>query len=288
LGSLGGPRSPTAVAFSETLAQVGYIVGENVSIEFRTGFRLSQASGLVADLVNRQVDVIVTLNSPYITLAAKAATSTIPIVFSFGGDPVKYGLVTSFNRPGGNVTGMSFLGTAGKSLNLLLELIPPETKVAYLSGDVSSPIFEELKNEIVEAGRALKREIIVQPVHQGDFEAAFASLVEGGAGALIVGNYAGFQIPPTRRRILHLAAHHKLPAIYPSRVYAVDGGLMSYSAIGTAGQLASQYVGPILKGPGPQTCPSNYQASSRLCSISRPRKPWASLSRSHFSRPPPK
>ena len=149
------PTSAFEAAFRQGLAEAGYVLGQNVAIEFRwANYQHSRLPQLAADLVDRKVAVIVTTGSPYAALAAKAATSTIPIVFAVSEDPVQYGLVTSLSRPGGTVTGMTSLTAelAGKQLNLLLELIPKATTIAYLSGPSSSPIFEDRKSECLQQG----------------------------------------------------------------------------------------------------------------------------------------
>jgi len=203
--------------FIRGLAEAGYAPGRNLALEFRwANFQNSLLPRFAADLVRRQVAVIVTTGSPYAARAAKDATSTTPIVFVITEDPVKYGLVASFNRPGGNVTGVTILSTelAGKRLNLLLELVPQATKIGYLSGPREAPIFEEQRNNALTAGRALGREIIVSEVRNLDFEAAFGSLAEQQAGGLLVGNYTIFREERNRDKILELAARHKIPAIY--------------------------------------------------------------------------
>jgi ABC-type uncharacterized transport system substrate-binding protein len=247
-------------AFRQGLAEAGYVADRNVMIEFRwANYQLSLVPRLAADLVDRKVAVIVTTGSPYAALAVKAATSTIPIVFAIADDPVKYGLVTSLGRPGGTVTGMNFLTgeLAGKQLNLLLELIPQATTIAYLSVPSSWPIFEDRKNDMLAAGRALGRDILVLEAPRLDFEAAFATLVEQRADALIVGNFTVFLDPRNRDKILELAARHKITAMYPNRGYAVRGGLMSYDAdvLPAIRQLGSHYVGQILKGAKPADLP---------------------------------
>jgi putative ABC transport system substrate-binding protein len=180
-----GPRQQR---YRQSLADAGYVVGKNLAIEFRwANFQNSVLPRLAADLVERRVSAIVTMGSPYAAAVAKAATSTIPIIFQVTQDPVKYGLVASFNRPGGNVTGVNFLSSevTGKRLNLLLEVIPQATTVGYLSGPSESPVFEEFKNDMLAAGRALKREIVVLEVRRFDLKAAFATLVEQQVEALI-------------------------------------------------------------------------------------------------------
>jgi putative ABC transport system substrate-binding protein len=178
--------------------------------------------------------VIVSTGGLFPLRAAKAATSTIPIVFVSGADPVKYGFVASLNRPGGTVTGISLLtsGLEGKKLNLLLELIPQATTVAFLSGPSnSSAVFEDDNRNMLAAAGALGGEIVVLE-NELDFEAAFATLVERRAGALVVGDSLLFFTPCNRDKIVGLAAVHKIPTIYPNRSYAVAGGLMSYGANG--------------------------------------------------------
>jgi putative ABC transport system substrate-binding protein len=247
-----------ATAFRQGLAEAGYVVGQNVMIESRSANNnVSLLRGLAANLVLRQPAVIIARGSPVSVLAAKAATSTIPIVFFYDEDPVRDGLVSSLNRPGGNVTGITTIegALAGKRLDLLWQMIPRATTVAYLSGPSNSPIFEDRKNEMVAAASTLGRQIVVLEVRRLDFEAAFATLVERRAEALIVGAFTYFQ--PNRQNIIELAARHKIPAVYPGRAYAVDGGLMSYDAdrVAVLRQLGAQYVGQILKGTKPADLP---------------------------------
>jgi len=254
------PNSMLIAAFRQGLNQSGYIEGRNVAIEFRWAkFQASLAPQLAADLVGRRVAVIVTSGSPYAATAAKAATSTVPIVFAVSDDPVKWGLVASFSRPGGNITGVNFLSAelAGKRLNLLLDLIPQSATVGYLSGPRGSPVFEDLRSSMLEAGHALGREITVLEVRGLDFEGAFESLFEQRVRALIVGNYTLFSQSRNQNKILELAARYKIPAIYPGRSYVINGGLMSYDsdAQATYRQIGAQYVGPILKGAKPADLP---------------------------------
>jgi putative ABC transport system substrate-binding protein len=255
------PKSPLVATLLEGVAKAGYVAGQNVAIEFRwANFQNALLPRLATELVGRQVAVIVTQGSPSAALAAKAATSTIPIVFAVTEDPVKLGLVASLARPGGNVTGMTSLATelVGKRLELLLELVPQVTKVGFLSGPSGSPVFEDLRSDILAAGRALGREIIVLEVRRLDFEAAFATAVEQRAGALMVGTYTLFAGDQrNRNKILELTAHHKMPAMYPGRNYADNGGLMSYGTDDRAWlhQLGAHYVGGILNGAKPADLP---------------------------------
>ena len=263
------PNGLYAGGFLQGLLQIGYVPGRNLAIEFRgANLQNSILPQLAADLVARRVAVIVTSGSPYAAVAAKAATSTIPIVFMLNEDPMEYGLVASFNRPGGNVTGVTFLSAelAGKRLNLLLELIPQATTVGYLCPGSGSAYVEARKGDMIAAGRALGREIIVLEVQRVDFEATFATAVEQGVGALIVGNYTFFAASlSNRNKILELAARHKLPAMYEDRRYSGNGGLMSYGAkISEQARNAGLYTGRILKGEKPADLPVMQPAKFEL------------------------
>jgi putative tryptophan/tyrosine transport system substrate-binding protein len=250
-----GPNPEFVEGFRQGLAEASYVPGQNVAIEFRWANNSLSLARLAAELVDRKVDVIVTTGSPYAAVAAKDATSTIPIVFSLAEDPVKYALVTSLGRPSGNVTGMTVLARelGGKRLNLLLDLIPEATTIAYLSIP-DAAVSEDNRREILAAGRALGREIFVSEVRGLDFEAAFRELTEQRASALIVGSFSAFL--RTRGKIVELAARHKIAAMYPNRQYVVDGGLMSYAAAGPVSRLIGRdYVGEILKGAKPTDLP---------------------------------
>ncbi|MBV8746984.1 MAG: ABC transporter substrate-binding protein, partial [Xanthobacteraceae bacterium] len=189
--------------------------------------------------------------------AAKAATHATPIVFMIGDDPLEYALVASINRPGGNVTGVTFLSSElmGKRLNLVLELVPHATTVGYLYPE-GGFINEARKSEILAAGRAHGRDVTVLEVRCLDFEAAFAAAIEQRIGALIVGDYTVFFPPPNRNKILELAARNKIPAMYPTRRYPDNGGLFSYAVNFTEqGRNAGIYTGRILKGEKPADLP---------------------------------
>jgi ABC-type uncharacterized transport system substrate-binding protein len=259
----------TITDFREGLAEAGYVEGRNVAIEYRWAEgHYDRLPALAGDLVRRQAAVIVATGGLATALAAKVATSTIPIVFMNGSDPVKYGLVASFNRPGGNLTGVTFRSTeiASKRLDFLSELVPQATTVAYLSGDARSLTFEEQKSNMLAAARTLRRQVIVLECRsESDFEAAFATMVERGAGAFIVGAFPLFYELRTRNRILALAAHHKIPAMYPHRMYPVAGGLMSYSTdAGAYREVGVNYVGRILKGTNPADLPVQQTAKFNL------------------------
>jgi putative ABC transport system substrate-binding protein len=208
------------VEFRQGLAKVGYIEGQNVAIEYRwADTQIARLPALAADLVHRQVAVIIAGGILNPILAAKRATSTIPIVFAYGGDPVKDGLVTSLNRPGGNVTGMAAISSelVGKKLSLVGDLVPPAATVAFLAGlpgDSSySSYFEDQKTQILAAARALGRKVMILETRSDrNYEAAFKTLVQGRAGALIVGSYA-FR----NNEIVALAARYKIPTIYNDR-----------------------------------------------------------------------
>src|SRR6516165_8845345 len=237
-------------AFREGLSQAGYIEGRNVEIEFRF-LQGDRAPELAADLVRRQVAVIVAEGGPASVLAAMAATSTIPIVFVNGADPIRYGFVPRLNRPSSNVTGTTFVTAEleAKRLDLLLQLVPQVSTVAYLLGPSTTPIFENLRNDMLAAAGALNRQIITLEF-RGDFEGAFAPLVQRPAEALIVGGYTSFLGPRNRNEILRLVSRYKIPAIYPYPQFVDSGGLMTYSAdiMGTFHRAGLHYVGQILKG----------------------------------------
>ena len=246
-------------AFREGLGQAGYIDGRNLAIEYRwANLENDRLAELATDLVRRQVAVIVASSGPAAVRAAKAATSTIPIVFVIGADPVRYGFVSSLNRPNGNVTGTTFVSAEleAKRLELLLQLLPQGSTVAYLLGPSDAPIFANLRDDMLAAARALNRQIITLEF-RGNFEGAFAPLVQRRAEALIVSGFRLFLGTRNRDQILRLAARYKIPAIYPRRQFPDNGGLMSYSAdIRAAYRRAGlHYVGQILKGAKPSDLP---------------------------------
>jgi putative ABC transport system substrate-binding protein len=227
-----------------------------VAIEFRwAGPQSAPLPALAAELVRRQVAVIFTGGWGGPALAAKAATSTIPIVFAFGGDPVKNGLVASLNRPGGNVTGVTAINAelVSKWLSLVGDLVPQATTIAFLSGDASNIAYDDQKSQVLAAARALGRQVIILAAgSERDYEAVFKTLVQREAGALIVGAFA-FR---NTNEILALASRYKIPTIYPRRDYVDGGGLMSYSAdYADAFRQAGIYTGRILKGEKPADLP---------------------------------
>jgi len=236
-------------AFRQGLKEAGFIEGQNVAIEFHSG---RGSPPLVADLLRRQVALIVG-NTPS-ALAAKAATTTVPIVFATGFDPVRNGLVTNLNRPGGNVTGVSFMSVelAAKQLAFLRELRPGAARIAVLV-DPKFPTTERFLSEVRVAASAVGQQLIVLDGSSArEIETAFVTLVQRGAGALHVGGGMLSQ----RERIIALAARHGIPAIYVLREYVTAGGLMSYgTSMSDAYRQAGIYAGRILKGEKPGDLP---------------------------------
>src|SRR5499427_2607639 len=250
------PMGRLVAAFRQGLAKAGYVEGQNVAIEFRwAGFQSARLPALAAELVHRQVAVIFTGGWGGPAFAAKAATSTIPIVFAYGGDPVKDGLVASLSHPGGNVTGVTAINSelVSKWLSLAGDLVPQASTVGFFSGDSSYLAYEDRKSQILAAARALGRQVIILETRGDlDYEAAFKTLVQREAGALIVGP------SPFRNtnEILTLAARYKIPTIYPRRDYVEAGGLMSYAAdYADTFRQAGVYTGRILAGGNPADLP---------------------------------
>jgi putative ABC transport system substrate-binding protein len=234
------------------LAEAGYFEGRNILIEYRwANWQWSQLPMLAADLVRRQVAVIVTGGFDAPTLAAKAATSTIPIVFVYGGDPVKAGFVANLNRPGANITGVAAINSelGGKRLSLLCDLVPQMTTVAFLSRTSTSA--EDQNSQMLEAARALGRQVVfVHASYERSYEDAFATIVEKRVEGLIVGAF------PFAHKIVELATHYRIPTIYPRRDYVEAGGLMSYAAgYGEVFRQVGIYTGRILKGEKPADLP---------------------------------
>jgi ABC-type uncharacterized transport system substrate-binding protein len=251
------PWAHLVAAFRRGLGETGYVEDRNVAIEYRWAEgQYDRLPALAADLVRRQVAVIVATGGSSSGLAAKAATSTIPIVFTSGGDPVKEGLVTSLNRPGGNATGVVVLLTAmeGKRLGLLREMVPTATLIGVLLNP-GTPNFETQLNDVREAARAVGQQILIlHASSEREIDAAFAKMVEVRAGALLVA--ADPVIFSQRNRLVALAARYAIPAIYELREYAVVGGLMSYGTnLADTYRLVGNYTGQVLKGEKPADLP---------------------------------
>src|SRR5262245_21939083 len=259
IGYLGSGEATSSVAamFRRGLSETGYVEGRNVAIEFRFAEgQYDRLPALAADLVRRQVSVLVTSGGVHTTLAAKEATATIPIVFGHGSDPVRFGLVASLNRPGSNVTGISFLSTEleSKRLGLLHELVPRATAIAVLLNPANVNA-ENQSKELKEAGSMLALPLhFVNASSEREFDAAFAAIVQTRAGALLVASDPFYF--NRREQLIALAARHSIPAIYDFRAYAEAGGLASYGThLADAYRQIGIYAGRILKGERPADLP---------------------------------
>jgi putative tryptophan/tyrosine transport system substrate-binding protein len=257
-------------AFRRGLQEMDYVEGQNVVIEYRfaenKGDRLP---GLATDLVHRQVALIVELSGGSITaLATKAATSTIPIVIAFGSDPVKLGLVASLNRPGGNVTGITFFTSelVSKRLELLCEMLPEARTIGYLrpGPQLSTLIIEQAEADALETARTLGRQLVIVKIDKAEeLHAAFSTLTTEHADALVVSNGPIFNNVEINDSIAALALKNRLPAIHESRAFVAAGGLMSYGANQSeAFRQAGVYAGRILKGEKPGDLP--FQQSTKV------------------------
>lgn len=246
---------PFVAALRQGLSKAGFTEGKNLAIEYRWGEnRPDRLPELAADLVRRRVAVIVTNGRA--TPAAKSATTSIPIVFVTGNDPVARGFVRSLDRPGGNVTGVSFfaLPTEAKRLELLLELVPKAKTVAILL-DPNNPGPQAELRELEAAGQALGRKIVIfEATREEEIASVFSEIIQAGADALFVGASAFYV--SRRRQLVQLAASHKIPASYLTRQFVDAGGLMSYSGSPLdAYRRAGVYVSRILKGEKPSNLP---------------------------------
>jgi putative ABC transport system substrate-binding protein len=244
------------VAFKAGLAEAGYVDGKNVSVDYVWAEdHYDRLPALAAELVRRQVSVIVASGGPVPARAAKAATSTIPIVFTALSDPVRLGLVASFNKPGSNVTGVAALTSEldAKRLEILRELVPNAEVIGALVD--SNRQAEGQVEGIQTAARAAGRQLVIVSVgNESDFAGAFETLHRRKAGALVVGASAFFT--SRREHLIALAARHAIPAIFQFRDFAIAGGLVSYGASGAdAYRNAGLYTGKILQGEKPANLP---------------------------------
>lgn len=257
-----GPSSASAFAtyvraFHQGMKDAGFVEGETIEVEYRwANGRLDRLPALAAELVAHPIQVLVTAGATAAALAAKGATSTIPVIFSVGSDPVKFGLVESMNRPGGNITGVSFLSNSlvSKQFELLQELVPAATVIGVLA----NPANPNAGSDIGEARRAaatLRRQVQIVEIHsEGEFDASFETLYAARASALLV--LPDPMFVEARKRLADLATRWKLPAMYDNRLYPEDGGLVSYGAnIADAYRQVGIYVGRILKGDKPSDLP---------------------------------
>ena len=242
-------------AFRQGLGEIGYVEGKNVAIEQRwANNQIDQLPALVTDLVAHQAVVIVG-NGPAVDAVRKAALA-LPFVFVIGGDPVALGLVASLNRPGGNLTGVTFLANnlGSKRLGILRELVPAARVIAVLFDPNFPEAVDELR-AVEEAGRNIGQKIMsVKAANEQEFDIAFKSVVQAGAGALVVVGSPLFT--SKAQSLIALSARHAVPTIYDLREYVTAGGLMSYSTSFTdAYRQAGKYVGRILKGEKPSDLP---------------------------------
>jgi ABC-type uncharacterized transport system substrate-binding protein len=244
-------------AFLKGLGETGYVDGHNVTIEYRWAEgRIDRLPAIIADLVHSQVAVIAATSTPA-ALAAKEATTTIPIVFETGGDPIQLGLVASLSRPGGNVTGVTQMSqeVAPKELELLHELLPAVRVLALLVNPADPALSETQSSAFLSAAHALGLELhILNASTESDFDAVFANVSLLRAGGLMIATDALFTSHSDQ--LGALAARHTVPAIYKGREFAAAGGLMSYgSDVADSYRLAGTYAGRILKGDKPGDLP---------------------------------
>lgn len=261
------PTSPSGyphviAAFHQGLKEAGFVEGQNVRIEYRWAeSRNDRLPALAADLVQRKVDVIAATGGDSAALAAKAATTTIPIVFNSGGDPVRVGLVAGLSRPGGNLTGVSRLNTEllPKRLELIAEVVPKAGTIALLSNRTARTA-EPRIGEVQSAGRSIGRDIHVLKASTVDeIDAAFEELRKSPAGALLIVNDSFFNARSAQ--LGGLAERYRVPAIYQGREFAAAGGLMSYGPnLAEAYRLVGIYTGRVLKGERPGDLPVQQQS----------------------------
>jgi putative tryptophan/tyrosine transport system substrate-binding protein len=243
-------------SFRKGLSEIGYVEGQSVSIEYGwANDQPQRLKGLVADMLRRKIAVLAATSTDAV-LIAKEVTSTIPIIFVSSGDPVRYGLVASLNRPGGNVTGATFitLELAGKRLQLLRALLPSAMRVGFLNDPLSRDT-KEYTSDVIAAGTKIGMQVLVADVASGqDFEAAFAGLAQRQADALLIGPFPVFL--GHRKTIVSLAERHRLPTFYNLREFTAIGGLLSYGAsLADTNRQAGVYTGLVLRGAKPADLP---------------------------------
>ncbi len=252
-----GPLRQQIAAFREGLKESGYVEGQNVAVEYRWAEgQYDRLPELAADLVRQQVSVIFVGGGAPAELAVKAATTTIPIVFSTGGDPVRSGLVASLNQPSGNITGVYHFATGleAKRLGLLHEMLPKATPIAVLINPNYADAENQLRDVQEAAARLGVQLVVVRANAESDFNAAFSTVVQQRSGALLVCASPFFN--NRREQLVVLAARHALPTIYEWRDFAAAGGLMSYgTSLADAYRQVGVYTGLILKGAKPADLP---------------------------------
>jgi ABC-type uncharacterized transport system substrate-binding protein len=252
-------------AFREGLSETGYVEGRNLAIEYRWAEgQNDRLPALAVELVRRQVTVIVTAGSTPAALAARAATTTIPIVFYLGANPVEVGLVTSLSRPGGNLTGVVTLNVevAAKRLELLHEMVPNVTIIALLVNPTTTPLAEIMTRDLHAAARTLGLRLhVLHASSEREIDTAFATLVQLRAGALVIGTDALFN--SRSEQLAALTVRHAVPAIYQYREFVSAGGLMSYgTTVVDTYRVVGVCAGRILKGERPAELP--VQQATRL------------------------
>ena len=261
--SLDGYR-PMVTAFRQGLQESGYVEGRNVAIEYRWAEgRIDRLPAMAAELVHRQVTVIAATTTPA-ALAARAATATIPVIFEVGSDPIQLGLVASFNRPGGNVTGVTWwtIEVAPKRLELLHELLPTARVMALLVDPADPALAEPVSRASQAAAHTLGLDLhVLNASTESDFEVVFEKLTQLRAGGLVIGSDAFFTA--RSEQLAALALRHAVPTVHENRGFVAAGGLMSYGgSIADAYRLAGVYVARILKGEQPGELP--VQQSTKL------------------------
>jgi putative ABC transport system substrate-binding protein len=245
-------------AFRQGLSDSGYVEGQNVTVEYRWAEgQYDRFPALLADLVRRKVTVIAAVAGTPPALAAKTATTTIPIVFVTAGNPIAVGLVASLNRPGGNITGVTSMGVelGPKQLEVLRELVPSATIIALLVNPTNPTVTETLSRDMQGAAGILGLQLhILHASTERDFDMVFATLPRLRAGALVIGSDPFFN--SRSEQLVALAMRHAVPAMYPFREYAIAGGLISYGdSIADAFSRVGVYTGRILKGEKPAELP---------------------------------